>query len=344
MVPSPRLSLTARAAVFSGCALAACSAPSVHSHRTETARAVSDAERLTARLEQIARPAKGRLGIAFQVLETGQSYQLRGAEPFPMASVYKLPIALTVLANVDRGVWNLNRVVALTRSDLSVDNSPLAEDFPSIGANLTIAELLTKMMVDSDNTASDALLAQLGGPPAVMANLQRLKIENIRVDRSELSIAADSLGVVRPKALVQRDRATLAQLEDTLTLEETHAVDRVYQSDPRDSATPLALVELLRSFQLGSALGPKNSELLAGLMQHAHRRLNLDLPRSQLVLHKTGTGYGSFNDVGIVSLPNQRHLALAVLVSRTSGLSLADGDQLVGRLSRTLYDAVIQTQ
>jgi beta-lactamase class A len=55
------------------------------------------------RIEQISRAAQGRVGVAATVLETGESVALNGEQQFPMQSVYKFPIGMAVLAQVDQG-------------------------------------------------------------------------------------------------------------------------------------------------------------------------------------------------------------------------------------------------
>jgi beta-lactamase class A len=321
-------------------ALAACAtppAPDTPSSANQTAAA--DAA-LSRRLDAIARPFDGRVGVAFRVLETWRNYQLRGGERFPMASVYKFPIALTLLSMVDRGQLRLDEELHVGSQDLSIDHSPIAEDFPEMGRTLTIFDLVTAMIVDSDNTASDVLLRKIGGPSAVMQNLTRLGIVGMRVDRSELAIDADALRAARPAAFDRADRATLTKLEDSLTPGEQDAMQRAYVNDPRDTSTPSAIAELLTLFQLGRAVSPESTALLLQLMTRAHPRLSLKLPEGTPVAHKTGTGWGSFNDVGIITLPNGEHLIIALLLSQTQDLTLKAGDALVAEAARAVYDAV----
>src|SRR5690349_3466276 len=63
-------------------------------------------DELQKQIEQIASAAKGRVGVAAEVLETAESISLNPNEHFPMQSVYKLPIGMAVLAQVDSGKLN----------------------------------------------------------------------------------------------------------------------------------------------------------------------------------------------------------------------------------------------
>ena len=65
--------------------------------------------RLHDQIEQISRAASGRVGVAVTVIETGESVALHGNQRFPMQSVYKLPIGMAVLHQVDRGALKLGQ-------------------------------------------------------------------------------------------------------------------------------------------------------------------------------------------------------------------------------------------
>src|SRR5436853_1411104 len=58
---------------------------------------------LQSKFEKITPAAKGRVGVAAQLLESSETASLHGDEHFPMHSVYKLPISMAVLQRVDRG-------------------------------------------------------------------------------------------------------------------------------------------------------------------------------------------------------------------------------------------------
>src|SRR6185295_19712711 len=68
-------------------------------------------DELRKQIEQIASSAKGRVGVAAEVLETGESVALNLHEHFPMQSVYKLPNGMAVLAQVDSGKLTLDQMV-----------------------------------------------------------------------------------------------------------------------------------------------------------------------------------------------------------------------------------------
>ena len=203
------------------------------------------------------------------------------------------------------------------------------------------------MLVDGDNTAADALLPLAGGPEVVTAQLDAVGLGDIRVDRSELELAFDATGVADPPSRSTRSLATTAKAIDAVP-EPAHreAFDR-FLADPRDTATPNALVQLLRQIAEGRRLTPESRDRLLALMTRTRTgpaRLRGQLPAGTPVAHRTGSGadFGRANvctnDVGIVTLPGDRgRLVIAVLI-KGSDRSLAAREKAIAEIARAAYD------
>ena len=147
---------------------------------------------LRSQFEKIAPAAKGRVGVAAQLLESGETADLHGDEHFPMHSVYKLPISMAVLQRVDRGELKLDQQVKVEPSDLVRTGmySPVRDKYPD-GTELTIAELLRYTICESDGSTSDVLMKLIGGPGSVMAFLEGIQVPDIQVVNSEKEIGRD---------------------------------------------------------------------------------------------------------------------------------------------------------
>src|SRR3954468_3855220 len=100
---------------------------------------------------ELAAPAGGSVGFAALDLSSGRSLGWHEAEPFPMQSVFKLPIAIEVLRQEDAKKLDLARVVALERSDTR--GGP--QGTMVVPAKRTIRALLEAMLITSDNVACD---------------------------------------------------------------------------------------------------------------------------------------------------------------------------------------------
>ncbi|HET7461091.1 MAG TPA: class A beta-lactamase [Longimicrobium sp.] len=294
-------------------------------------------------LARIAAESGGHVGIAAIHVETGQTVQLNGAEGFPMQSVFKLPLGLLVLRRAEAGALRLDAPVAVTAADLRPGHSPIADRHPNGGARYTVRELLRFAVSESDNTAADLLLRQVGGPAAVTRDLRQKGIRGVRVDRGEGDLALDVRGV--PRAPGREARAVADSLGDRVPRDVRARAFAAYLRDPRDTATPLETARLLVLVQQGEALGPRGTAELLRMMTRTSNpaRLKARLPAGTPVAHKTGTSgefegvTGVVDDVGLVTLPDGTHLAVAVFV-REARRGTVPAERGIARIGRAVYD------
>jgi beta-lactamase class A len=164
------------------------------------------------------------------------------------------------------------------------------------------ADLMDAMIVRSDNHATDLLLMNLGGPEAVQTWLHQRNVKGLRIDR------------------------TIAQL----------LRDRRDLYDIRDSSTPRAMVELLGRLDRGDLLKPWGRHHLLSLMGRCitgKNRIRGMLPAGTLVENKTGTLNGLTTDVGIITLPNGRRVAVAFFARHG-----VDRPRTIAQSARAIYD------
>jgi beta-lactamase class A len=261
------------------------------------------------------------IGVSALHLETGQRIGIRGSERFPMGSVYKVPIALTVLHEVDAGRLRLAERVTIEPKDFAPGWSPLRDE--AKGKPVTRAQdVLLRLMVSvSDNTASDYFLRRVGGAAVVTERMRELGIDGIRIDRSETEMAKD--------------------------LSAPGGADR-YAIDPRDTATPDAMVALLEAFWRGrDGLSPESHEHLLRLMIESKtgaRRIKSRLPRGSIVAHKTGTMPGTTNDAAIITSPDgKQHIAIAIFLKAAKTSPDADCEADIAAIAKAVYEALTGT-
>lgn len=243
------------------------------------------------------------IGLTAVDVETGQRLSVRGTERFPMGSVYKFPIALTVLRRADLGTLRLDQEVTIEPAGFGPGWSPLRDGANGQPITLSVRELVRHMVSISDNTASDALLRLIGGPIAVTTRMAELGFGGIRVNRSEKEMAHD--------------------------LHQPGGVER-YASDARDTVTPDQMADLLVAFHAKrDGLSEASHDLLMQFMRGTTtgpRRLKAAMPANAVVAHKTGTMPGTVNDAGLVTI-GARTFAVAVFTKRgTSKEELREAD------------------
>jgi beta-lactamase class A len=132
-----------------------------------------------------------------------------------------------------------------------------------------------------------------------------------------------------------------------VTVETTEmAMSRGPMVQYRNWAEPDAMIGLLRAFHMGRGLSPASRKLLEEMMIHtetAPNRLKGLLPAGTIVAHKTGTSgtdgdlARATNDVGIVTLPDGRHVAIAVFVS-DSRADLAAREGAIAKMAKAAWE------
>ncbi len=267
-------------------------------------------------VSQIASLAKGHVGVAAVVIETGETIaSLNPQDHFPMQSVYKLPISMAVLNEVDAGKIKLDQKVKIAREDYVPpgSHSPIRDQKQT---ELTVNELLRFAVSESDGTASDVLMKLAGGPSTMQAYLGELGVKDLIIRDTEKALPKD------------------------------HSLQY------RNYATPEAAVALLRALHERRGLSEASRALVLKYMIESKpgaKRLKGLLPASTIVAHKTGTSgteegiTAATNDIGIITLPNGKHLAIAVFVS-DSPADEATRESVIAKIASAVWDSVSSKQ
>ena len=296
---------------------------------------------LTPRLTQIAATARGEVGVSLFHVESGaRLFSFNGRQPFAMASVYKVPIAFELLTQIAEGKLTFDQPVAIGPSDIRACCT-LSRHHPNGGVTLTLRELLELMITESDNTAGDAVLKAVGGPPAVERRLSALGFTGIHVNRYEGEIAFEMMGVAEPPPESEWTLDLQRELIDKVALHALLAARARYTTDLRDTATPDDMAAFLLKLQRGELLPRPYTDVLLDLLARVKtgpRRLKNLLPPETIVAHKTGTTAVVINDVGIITLPeNGGHLAMAVFVM--NGGRVGAMQKVISDLGAAVYES-----
>ncbi len=223
------------------------------------------------------RRGRGRLGVCAIDLGSGRRLAQRGAERFPLASTFKLPLAMAVLSRVDRGAERLDRKIRYTAHDI-IAYSPVVGQQPH-GGSLTVAALCAAAIEQSDNGAANLLLRTVGGPPGVTAYMRGLGDSVTRLDRTE------------------------------------PALNESIPGDMRDTTTPRAMAEMVARLVRDPVLSPASKAQLFTWLRSSKTgatRIRAGVPAGWTVGDKTGTTNSSGNDVAILWPSSGAPIVLAV--------------------------------
>ena len=296
--------------------------------------------RLLAEIERLAPNSGGTVGVGAIHLETGRAVWLNEDDRFPMASTYKVPIAVQLLSRVDRGEITLADMVELEPTDIHPGSGTISNLFDDPGVALSLRNLLELMLLISDNSATDLTLTAAGGPDAVNARMSELGVEGLSVNRPTSVLIGDYSGVETP-ADGQISMAEFRDRAGGVSAPERDAAREAFSTDTRDTSTPLAMAYLLAMTWAGKALGSKNTEVFKDIMlrvQTGAGRIKGVLPPGTEVGHKTGTIGGTTNDVGYIYLPDGAGHVIAVVFVKDSDRPVPVREAAIAQISRAIYD------
>lgn len=283
-------------------------------------------EALEAEIHELWRSFPGRTGVAVLAIDGNWSLARRGDEFFPQQSVSKMWVAMTVLDQVDRGKIKLDQLVRITRDDLTLFHQPIrARVLASGEIQESVQSLLEQSVTKSDCTANDSLLRTVGGPEAVREFIARKGLGKIRFGPGERALQSGIAGLSWQQDYAMGNNFELARAK--LPFEQRKAALDRYLADPIDGASPLAIVKALGELSKGSLLSPASTRLLMAMMERTTsgpNRLKAGVPADWRFGHKTGTGQQlgdvstGYNDIGIMTAPDGKRYAVAVLMGDTS--------------------------
>ncbi|WP_158793034.1 class A beta-lactamase [Granulicella sp. L60] len=286
---------------------------------------------LQQQIQTIAADAHGKVSVACSLPDTMPSpsplnCDLNPTAHPPMQSVFKLPLALTILHQLEQGKFmasssnqSSNRSIDQPIRFLPEDRilpkpySSLQDKYPNANVDVPLRTLLQLTVSLSDNTAADILLRIAGGPDVVDKYIASLGITGFHLRDGENALH--------------------------------HSVPLQY----RNWFEPRSAVQLLRILSDRSPLTPEHTAQLLAWMRPATptTRLQGDLPAGTIVAHKSGTSdidngvAHATNDIGLITLPDGRQLAIAVFVTDSTA-DTAIREKVIARIARAAYNAAVK--
>ena len=298
-----------------------------------------ESERLQAQVSRLAKITDGVVGMSALHVESNRRFAFHGDDRFPMASSFKIPIAVQLLSRVDRGEVRLDQMVDLEPHDLHPGSGTLTALFNKPGVSLSVRNLTELMLLISDNSATDIVLRLAGGPEAVTAKMRELGITGIDVNRPTANLIADWVGATLPPEKEWSTESFHKAFEAVTPEQQKQAHDR-FNHDARDTAQPDAMAALLEKIYHRQLHKPDSAALLLDILyrcQTGEARIKGILPPGTEVAHKTGSIGGTVNDVGIINLPDDAgHVILALFVKE--GSKSENSERAIAQISRAVYD------
>lgn len=280
---------------------------------------------LSNRIDALGNQFNGRVGIAVKSVNEGWQTGWKADELYPQQSVSKLWVSIAALDAVDRGRVRLDQKVTLTRSDLTLFHQPIAAKILGGGTTMSLSELMFQAITSSDNTCNDKLMRSIGGPAAVRAMIDDKGLGAIRFYDGERALQSKIAGLIWSQSYSVGNGFYSARSALPYSVRKA-SFDR-YVEDPYDGASPTAIVNALARLKRGEILSPASTARLLSIMGRTKtgaNRLKGGLKPGWSLSHKTGTGQvlgsvqAGYNDIGVLTAPDGRSYAVAVMIKRTS--------------------------
>jgi beta-lactamase class A len=277
---------------------------------------------LESAVQRLSAGFQGRSGIAIRAVDEGWTVEANGRQRQPQQSVSKLWVALTLLDMRDQGRARLDDPIVVRPEDITLFHQPIAYlALKGDGYHTTVGDLLTRALTHSDNTANDRLLTYVGGPAAVRSMIERKQLGDIRFGPGERLLQSKTAGLTWQPSYALGNSFEIAR--SRLPMPARVAALDTYVSDPPDGAAPLSIADALARLARGELLSETSTRILLDTMGQSvtgRARLRSALPTGWKIAHKTGTGQdlgrrnAGFNDVGLLTAPDGRRYAIAVMI------------------------------
>lgn len=258
-----------------------------------------------------------RIGIAV-IINGNDTVSVNGERDFPMMSVSKFPLALTIAHWIDVHGISLNDSITFSEAALHENTySPMLKKYGKSRNIMSIRELLEWSLVDSDNNAADILLNYIGGTSGATSIMRQIGLSD------DIVIGASEDDMHRDPYLSYLNRTT-----------------------------PLAMAQLFDRFNSEIRKMSQTYSDISAMLEQCHTgldRLAEPLLTTNVTIgHKTGTGFptpegriSAINDCGYVNMPNGMRYSIAVFVA-DSGYDMAATSAIIADISKIVWEEMIK--
>lgn len=262
---------------------------------------LSNAVTLKDAIVSIEQKIAGRVGVAVLDTQNDEIWDYNGSDRFPMMSTFKALMCANMFQKADAGLIDQDKSFLIDEDSLVVW-SPVTEKL--VGSTITTRKACEATMLTSDNTAANIVLQHLGGPENFTSFVRAIGDNITRLDRIEPELNEAKAG------------------------------------DVRDTTSPIAMVNALRSIFFGKVLTKDSATELKNWMQQniiSSALLRAELPHGWMIADRTGAGEnGSRGITALIWNENRNPLILAIYLTETD-LSLKERNLVIAEIGKNIF-------
>ncbi|MEQ7790184.1 class A beta-lactamase [Staphylococcus nepalensis] len=254
--------------------------------------------------EQIEQDNDTIVGVYGVNTANGKHIQHRSDERFAFASTYKAIASGILLQNT--ATSTLNKKIDIKKDDI-VANSPITEKY--VGSQMTLKALIQASMLQSDNTANNKIINEIGGIKGFHEELKQLE-DNI---------------------------SNPQRLEPELNLYDP--------TSTADTTTPKAAAMTLKHILTNEDMSKANRNLLKNVMIHnetGDTLIKAGVSKQAVVGDKSGQGltYGTRNDLAFIYPKNQKEPIVLAIYTKKDGKDAKPNDKVIQMATKTAMEAL----
>ena len=286
----------------------------------------------------------GTMGVYIKHVESGESLGINENKRFQLASVFKIPVLLTLFKQISLDKISLDDRLMLETRDKTYGSGLLTYMKP--GLNLAVNDLQLLMMAKSDNTATD-ILFELVTPQAINEYMSELGLKETKIDFNTRQLILGYLGLDPNKPLTI---AELKMVPDSFWgSQESHKKQKAFDLSDHDTSTPFEIALLLEKCVKGEIVNREMSDKILETLKHhtGAELITRYLPFGVTIARKGGSlaRYGNYtvlNDSGIIWLPKEAgHLVICLFGNNLKEIHYKLKDKM-GWIARAAYDYFLE--
>ena len=257
------------------------------------------------KVKSIEKRLSAQVGVTILNVETGDNWNYKGDDTFPLTSTFKTIACAKLLYDNDHKIVDIESTVKIKEIDL-MEYSPVMKNY--IGQQITLKQVCQAAMYMSDNTAANIIIKAVDGTQSITDFVSDIGDKNTRLDRIE------------------------PYLNEALL------------DDPRDTTTPNAISNTLKKLLFSSILSDSSKNQLKEWMinnQVTGNLLRSVLPDNWEIADRSGAGgFGARSITAVVWLQNQSPIIISIYISQTDA-SMDERNQAIVEIGKTIFDSYI---
>ncbi len=327
-----------------------------------------DLSKLRAEIQKAAKEVKGQMGLYMKHVQSGKELAIDADMIYPLASVFKLAVMVETYRQVEDGILSLEERIELEPRHYCIGEGVLQYMQP--GLKPTVQDLLSLMIVATDNTASEMLWKRIG--------IQRVNMLIRELGLAKTSIYIPyresflmSMGYGPFKALPIPDAARkwkgLSDMDRMKALNETEreamnlSIDdfraryesiyghkaekkfktqRVYDEVFDNIGTPREIGILLEKILKNEVVSKRACEKMISMLmmqKDPAAMASLISPDIQVAL-KSGVSAASLTNASIIYMSSTSHVILCVFFKKIEEGNIGKARTAQARIARLVYD------